>query len=137
MLGAGYAPVTQRENTGRLCSDATIGACYGPKIFAGTPFEGAPVLSAEIEIVETADAASAKVVIDGFVVEIRLSDLSPLWRIARAAGSPMPFVQQGIEAHVGSAQLQINGEEIALTALPYDPSVGGASVWSPGGTCTR
>jgi hypothetical protein len=122
---------------GFVCSDAKLGAYYGPKIFAGTPFEKLPTLKAKIEIVETPKIVSAKVSIAGFVIETKLSDFGPLERIEREIGKPMPFAQQGVEAHAQKASLKINGKEIALSALPYSLEMGGSSVWSPGGTYTR
>ena len=122
---------------GFVCSDETVGAYFGPKIFAGTPFETMPVLKAEIEIVETAKTASATVRFGSFTIEIALSEFEPLERIDRPMGAPMPFYQQGVEAHARKATLKIDGEEIALSALPYSREMGGSSVWSPGGTYTR
>jgi hypothetical protein len=122
---------------GFVCTDPAIGAYYGPKIFAGTPFEAAPVLTAAIEITETPTLATARVTIEGFIIETTLSDFGPMQRIDRAVGAPMPFTQQGVEAEARQATLKINGEPVALTALPYSLEFGGASVWSPGGTYTR
>ena len=122
---------------GFVCTDPELGAYYGPKIFAGTPFEAAPVLPATIEITETSTLATARVVIEGFTVDTTLSDFGPMQRIDRSIGAPMPFTQQGVEAEARQATLTINGEPIALTALPYAREFGGSSVWSPGGTYTR
>ena len=122
---------------GFVCSDTKLGAYYGPKIFAGTPFEKMPVLKAKIEIIETEKMAMAKLKIAGFVIETQISDFGPLEKIERSMGAPMPFAQQGVEAHARKASLKINGKEVALSALPYSSEMGGSSVWSPGGTYSR
>jgi hypothetical protein len=122
---------------GFVCTDAKLGAYYGPNIFAGTPFENMPVLEAEIEITETESLATATLKIEGFVIETTLSEFGPMEKIERPLGAPMPFTQQGVEAHARKATLKINGEEIALSALLYSLESGGSSVWSPGGTYTR
>lgn len=122
---------------GFVCTDPEIGAYYGPKIFAGTPFENAPVLQGTIEITETPTLATARVTIEGYVIETTLSGFGPMQRIDRGIGTPMPFTQQGIEAEAHEITLTINEEPVALTPLPYSVEHGGASVWSPGGTYTR
>lgn len=122
---------------GFVSADPKIGAYFGPKIFAGTPFEKLPVVKAKIEVVESAKTATAKVSFAGFVVETSLSDFDALQRIDRTMGSPMPFYQQGVERHARKAALKINGKPIALADLPYTPENGGSSVWSPGGTYSR
>ncbi|MGC4045814.1 MAG: hypothetical protein QM758_18645 [Armatimonas sp.] len=122
---------------GFICTDPEIGAYYGPKIFAGTPFENAPVLPATIEITETPTIATARVTIEGYVIETTLTGFGPMQRIDRGIGTPMPFTQQGVEAEASEIALIVNGEPIALTALPYSIELGGASVWSPGGTYTH
>ena len=122
---------------GFICTEEKIGAYFGPKIFAGTPFENLPVLKAKIEIEETPSMASAKIEIEGFVIETTLSDYEPMACVKREAGKPMPFVQQGVEALAKSAQLKVNGNIITLITLPYSEEMGGSSVWSPGGTYTR
>ena len=122
---------------GFVSSDPKIGAYFGPKIFAGTPFEKMPVLKAKIEIVETAKMVSAKVSFENFIIETMLSDFDSLQKIDRTMGSPMPFYQQGVEMHAKKAVLKINGKKIEINQLPYTPENGGSSVWSPGGTYTR
>ena len=122
---------------GFICTDEKLGAYFGPKIFAGTPFEKMPTLKAKVEIKETPAMATAKIQIAGFVIETMLSDFAPMMRVEREAGKPMPFAQQGVEAHAKLAKLKINGKEIALSALPYSEEMGGSSVWSPGGTYSR
>ena len=44
---------------GFVGTNAKVGAYFGPNIFAGTPFEAAPVLDATIEIQMNADSAYA------------------------------------------------------------------------------
>jgi hypothetical protein len=122
---------------GFVSSDPKVGAYFGPKIFAGTPFESLPVLQATIEIEETETAASATIRFEGFEIAVTLSGFGPLQRIDRPVGAPMPFYQQGVECHATECALTVNGESIALVSLPYSLENGGSSVWSPGGTYSR
>ena len=116
---------------GFVSSEPEVAAYFGPKIFAGTPFETLPVLPATIEIVETETAASATIRFDGFEIAVTLSGFGPLQRIDRPVGAPMPFYQQGVECHATECALTVNGKNIALASLPYSLENGGSSVWSP------
>lgn len=122
---------------GFVSAEPAVGAYFGPHIFAGTPFENMPLLTAQIEITETPSIVSAKVVIPGYTIEVGLSALEPLQKVDRPAGAPFPFTQQGVESHAAAESLRINGETIALSPLPYSAEMGGSSVWAPGGTYTR
>jgi hypothetical protein len=122
---------------GYVCTDATIGAYYGPKIFAGTPFEHAPVLIASIEITESADSVGAIITIGETIIETKFTQLSPLEQINRAFGAPMPFTQQGLEASAAHASLKINGKEIEIALPPMGIAGGGAATWSPNGIYAR
>src|ERR1700712_574809 len=46
---------------GFICTSVAIGKYFGPSIFAGTPFENAPVLEAAIAIEMDGDVGSAKI----------------------------------------------------------------------------
>lgn len=122
---------------GFVSSDPAVGAYFGPNIFAGTPFENAPVLDAKIEIVtELPGAVGARVTVGGFVFESRFTELGGLEQATREPGF-FPFTQQLVEAAGGAAQLWINGEEIPVS-LPDQTMTGApAACWSPCGIYAR
>lgn len=122
---------------GYVCSDPRIGKYYGPNIFKGTPFEGAPVMEAKIEVkVDPPRGVGAKVQVAGHTFETWLSDLGPVETIHRAPG-PMPFTQQGLEAKAGKATLKVDGKEIAIQVPPVAMSGGPGAVWAPCGMYAR
>jgi len=123
---------------GFVSTDPTVGAYFGPHIFAGTPFESAPVLTAQLEI--TTDLPStvrARVTLEGMVIETELSALSQLTLVSRPFGEPLPFVQQGVEAEALQSRLRINGEDIPIHPLAVGLSGGPSAVWSPAGVYAR
>lgn len=115
---------------GFVAGDATIGAYFGPKIFAGTPFEGAPVLAAQIEVTSENDSATATVSVNGVTIKVTLSELSAAYKVDRNAGdgNDLPFFQQGVERSAGSAQIWVDGQEHLLTVPPIGLSGGPAAV---------
>ena len=124
---------------GFVAGDPQIGAYFGPQIFAATPFEGAPVLSAHIEISIGDDAATATVVVDGVTVKVILSELSPPYKVDRQAGdgNDLPFFQQGIERSAGAAQIWVDGQEHSLLVPPIGMTGGPAAVVAPCGLYGR
>jgi hypothetical protein len=122
---------------GYVCTDPTIGAYYGPNIFAGTPFEQAPVLQASIAITIENGVATAHIEVPGFVFETTLSDLGDTEIIHRLAGEPMPFVQQGLEAKAGNVTVKVNGTPIEIFVPPVGISGGYGAVLSACGLYAR
>jgi hypothetical protein len=123
---------------GFVSTDPQIGAYFGPNIFAGTPFESAPVLEAQIEVFTALpDSVGVRIKIEGFAIETQLSQLGPLENISRALGAPLPFTQQGLEAAAGTLQLWINGDSIPIYPVPVGISGGACATWSPAGIYTR
>lgn len=123
---------------GFVCPDPAVGAYFGPRIFAGTPFEQAPVLAAKIEVrVEAPQQVSARVEVGGHVLETRLSALGAVEGIQRDPIATAPFVQQGLEAVAGRAQLFVDGVEVAIHLPPHGPTGGAPAVWAPAGVYAR
>ena len=123
---------------GFVSTDPQIGAYFGPNIFAGTPFENAPVLEAQIEVFTSLPGGvGCRVTIEGFEIETRLSNLAALELVERPFGAPLPFVQQGIEAAANQISLRLNGEDIPIDFLPVGLSGGACAVWSPTGVYSR
>lgn len=123
---------------GFVSHDATVGKYFGPKIFAGTPFEQAPVLAAKIEINSSKPGeVSASVTVGGFVLQTRLSGLKAAELIQRAPAAMPPFWQQGVEVAAGAAELTVNGKRVAIQLPPMGITGGPAAVWSPCGVYAR
>ena len=123
---------------GFVSHDMNVGKYFGPKIFAGTPFENAPVLSARIEIDSSKPGeVSASVTVGGFVLKTRLSGLKTAELIQRAPAAMPPFWQQGVEAAASAAELTVNGNRVAIQLPPVGITGGPAAVWSPCGVYAR
>jgi hypothetical protein len=122
---------------GFVGTDPTVGAYFGPNIFAGTPFENAPVLSATIDIQIGDSSAYAKCVTGDYTFEVEMSDFSAPYLIDRVPSAMPPFYQQGVEIHAQRASLKVNGVEIKIIIPPLGISGGPASVVSPNGVYAR
>jgi len=122
---------------GFVGTDATVGAYFGPNIFAGTPFEAAPVLDATIDIQIGTASAYAKCVTGGYTFEVEMSDFSEPYLIDRQPAAMPPFYQQGVEIHAKKATLKVNGQSINIIIPPVGISGGPASVVSPNGVYAR
>lgn len=116
--------------------DENIGAYFGPNIFAGTPFESAPVLAAKIEVTNSDGWCAARVEVEGFVFEARMEGLGALQAFHREAGV-LPFTQETLEAVAARASLKVNGEEITLHLPPVGLSGGAPAVWAATGIYAR
>jgi len=122
---------------GFVGTDAKTGAYFGPNIFAGTPFEAAPVLNATIDIKISATSAYAKCVTGDHTFEVEMSDFSEPYLIDRKPAAMPPFYQQGVEIHARKASLKVNGKNIEIIIPPVGISGGPASVVSPNGVYAR
>ena len=122
---------------GFVSTDEKVGAYFGPNIFAGTPFENAPVLKADIRIDITSSSAISTCVVGGINFEVELSDFSEPYLIDRKPSAMPPFYQQGVEIHARKATLKVNGESINIIIPPTGISGGPASVVSPNGVYAR
>ena len=122
---------------GFVGTNATVGAYFGPNIFAGTPFEAAPVLDATIDIRIGETSAYAKCVTGGYTFEVEMSNFSAPYLINREPAAMPPFYQQGVEIHAQTATLKVNGEPISIIIPPVGISGGPARVVSPNGVYAR
>lgn len=123
---------------GFISSAPEVGKYFGPSIFAGTPFEQAPVLQATIEVeLDLPDSVGAKVTVGDFVFETRLSDLGAMELVNRPSAAMTPFVQQGIERAAARTSLTVNGKEVKILVPPVGITGGPAAVYSPCGTYAR
>lgn len=122
---------------GFVGTDEKVGQYFGPNIFAGTPFENAPVLKATIDIVITADKAVSTCVVGDYTFEVEMSGFSEPYLIDRKPSAMPPFYQQGVEIHAKNVALKVNGEAISIIVPPVGISGGPASVVAPNGVYAR
>ncbi len=131
-------PNAAPEVMGFVSTSKEVGSYFGPKIFAGTPFEQAPVHVAQIAIQRTGDNATAKITIGSTVIEASMSGFAEERMHDRAPMPPMvPFAQRVIEAVASKASVSLGGKAIPLTMLPVGISGGPATVWSTTGIYAR
>lgn len=122
---------------GFVSTDANVGAYFGKHIFAGTPFENAPVIVGDIRICTSAEQASAYVAVPGFVFESTLTGLGETALIQRAPLPTAPFHQQGLESAASGASLKVNGAEIPLIIPPVGMTGGSCAVLAACGIYAR
>jgi hypothetical protein len=127
------------EVMGFVSTDAKVGAYFGPKIFAGTPFENAPVLQGTIDINSSAlpSSVSVTVKVAGVTIAATMSGLGALESHSRAPAAMPPFAQSVLEAVASAATLSKNGVNMPLIIPPIGISGGPAAVWSATGIYTR
>jgi len=122
---------------GFVSTSETVGKYFGPNIFAGTPFEQAPVLNASFDIQIGPHRATSKCVVAGYTFEVEMSDFTAPYLINREPAAMPPFHQQGVEIHARKVSLKINGEAINIIIPPVGITGGPASVVSPNGVYAR
>jgi hypothetical protein len=122
---------------GFVSTNETVGQYFGPHIFAGTPFEQAPVLNATIEIEMTNTYAYSKCVVGGYTFEVEMSNLSDPYLIDRKPSAMPPFYQQGVEMSCGTTVFKVNGQVIDIIIPPVGITGGPASVVAPNGVYAR
>lgn len=122
---------------GFVSTNEEVGKYFGPNIFAGTPFEQAPVLNATISIDITASKAISKCVVGDYTFEVEMSDFTNPYLINREPAAMPPFYQQGVEIHARKVSVRINGEEIDIIVPPVGITGGPASVVAPNGVYAR
>lgn len=122
---------------GFVSTNKAVGAYFGPKIFAGTPFEKAPVLDATIDVQYNGTIATTKIVTGGHTYEVTATELGSPYLMYRMAGNPMPFYQQGVELKINKAIVKVDGKEIKTIIPPVGISGGPGAVVSPNGVYAR
>lgn len=122
---------------GFVSTSREVGDYFGKNIFAGTPFEEAPTLLGNIDITASGDMAAARVEIEGFVFETKLTGLGSTERIDRCPIQTAPFHQQGLEAVAASATLAVNGSDVPLIIPPVGITGGPCAVFAACGIYSR
>lgn len=130
-------PAAMPAVMGFVSAHENVGKYFGPNIFAGTPFEQAPVLHASFDIAITADKAVAKCVTGDYTFEVEMSDFSAPYLINREPAAMPPFHQQGVEIHAQKVSLKVNGTAVNIIVPPVGITGGPASVVSPNGVYAR
>ena len=130
-------PTAMPAVMGFVSTNKEVGEYFGPNIFAGTPFEQAPVLEGSINIEITADNATATCVVSGHTFEVEMTDFTAPYLIDRQPSAMPPFHQQGVEIHAQKVSVKINGEVINIIVPPVGITGGPASVISPNGVYAR
>ena len=125
------------ELLGFVSSDPSVGAYFGPKIFAGTPFENAPFLQANITIEETGGTLTSTVEVEGRRIVCELFSLGNLTSMNRDPSEMTPFFQQVLEATAGKVTVSIDGESIQVSVPEKGLSGGAGAVSSPAGVYSR
>ena len=121
---------------GMISEDPRVGAYFGPQIFAGTPFEKAPVLPAKISIEILGDKAASRIEVAGHIFTVTLTGLAPIQMVDRPAG-PMPFRHLGLESAATTVVVTIDGKPVAVTIPSTTPGTGPAAVYSQTGLYAR
>ena len=122
---------------GFVSSDPAVAAYFGPNIFGGTPFEGAPALTGAIDVTWTAAGYQARTEAGGHVFEVTMTKTAEAAAIDREPAQMTPFRQQGTEAAVGDVVVKVDGTPVALTVLPQGMAGGPGAVWAPCGVYSR
>ena len=123
---------------GFMSHDVKVGAYFGPHIFAGTPFEQAPVLEGKIEIEsDFPRRVFSKVTLAGVCLEVEMTDFGSQELIHRVPAVMPPFWQQGVESVPAHVTLKVNGQQVEFQLPPVGISGGPAAVWTPCGLYAR
>lgn len=120
---------------GFVSTDAAVAAYFGPNIFAGTPFEGAPALTGTIEVKEADGMVTSRTEVGGHVFEVEMK-AAAVGDIDRAPAQMTPFRQQGTEAAAESVTVKVDGQVIEMDVLPVGIAGGPGAVWAPCGVYT-
>lgn len=123
---------------GFICEDEEIGRYFGPHIFAGTPFENAPVIKAAIEVKQDfPNSAVTRITIGDDVIEMALSDFDDAQYYDRAPTDMTPFQQKVIEAMARKAEVKFNGKVIETILPPAGIGGGLPAAFAPTGIYFR
>lgn len=122
---------------GFVSHDSKVGAYFGPHIFAGTPFENAPVLPATIETEISATRATARLKTGDFLFEVEFTGLGAAEHYRRDPGGMTPFTQDVVEATASAATLKVNGSPVFIIVPPVGITGGPAAVAALTGLYTR
>lgn len=118
---------------GFVSSDLEVGKYFGPHIFAGTPFENAPILQAKFDFnIMAPQSAAVRIEVEGHTIESKLSGLLDLQVADRGAGN-LPFNEHALEAAASRVELKFDGQPMSVIRPAVGMSGGPAAVWAPAG----
>ena len=120
---------------GFVAEDPEMGKYFGPRIFKGTPFEGAPVYQAEMNFdIDFPQKVTCTVKADGHVIELELTGFDDAKYYHRPP--VMAFTQNVIEARAHEAVIRFDGN-IIPDQLPAEGLAGGLpACYAPAGLYT-
>jgi hypothetical protein len=121
---------------GFVSTDKKVGDYFASNVFAGTPFEVAPTIEAQMDFNITKDYVEVSIKIEGFDVHLKLSDLDELKRENRQSPN-LPFHDDSLEAAANSVELTVNGIKTPVIVPPMGMSGGPAAVYSATGMYSR
>lgn len=117
---------------GFVAEDVELGQYFGPKIFKGTPFEGAPVHQAEMNFeIDFPGKVVCTVKAAGHTIELELSEFDNAQYYHRPPG--MPFTQNVIEACAHKAVFKFDGNVIPGELPPEGMAGGLPACYAPTG----
>lgn len=122
---------------GFVSTSKIVGDYFAKNVFADTPFEQAPTIVAEsMDFNITEGLAEVTIKIEGFVVNLKLSNLGELKRENRQSPA-LPFHDHSLEAAASTVELIINGVATPVIVPPMGMSGGPAAVYSATGVYSR
>jgi hypothetical protein len=122
---------------GFVSTDKTVGDYFAKNVFAGTPFESAPTLIAEIAVeIDYPRLAKVTVKIEGYEIVSELSDLGEMFRVSRQSPNLL-FHDDSLEAKAWKTKLTVNSEQISVVVPQFGMSGGPAAVYSATGFYSR
>ena len=122
---------------GFVSTNPSVAAYFGPNIFAGTPFENAPVLDATIAVTQSTNSCSADITIGDTRIQVTMDQLGNIIRANRDIGEQSPFAQQTLERAAGTSTLTINGQPAAIVIPDAPDGAAPSAAFTPSGIYSR
>lgn len=126
---------TQPSLLGIITTNAEAGRYCASHIFAGTPFEDAPILEGEVRVEPAEERVEVHVATATFRIEATVSHIGVLQEVARPRGV-LPYTQNTLEAGARHVALRIDGCEVPLY-LPPGVADAPLALWKPCGYYAR
>jgi len=122
---------------GFVSTSKIVGDYFAKNVFADTPFEQAPTIVVDVmDFNITDDIAEVTIKMEGFTINLKLSNLGDLTRENRQSPA-LPFHDHSLEAKANKVALTINGVAIPVIVPPIGMSGGPAAVYSATGVYSR
>ncbi|WP_456378305.1 hypothetical protein [Lutibacter sp.] len=120
-----------------VSTSKTVGDYFAKNVFADTPFEQAPTIVVDaMDFNITDDIAEVTIKMEGFIINLKLSNLDDLTRENRQSPA-LPFHDHSLEAKANKVALTINGVATPVIVPPMGMSGRPAAVYSAAGVYSR